>query len=77
MSQSWKASSRTRPSACRRISRRWRAKAALPDLGWHYLSNATLFYVACFVLCDLCRLKDHHSLPCCSPLLKKKTALDK
>ena len=51
------------------------------NIGWHYLSNATLSNAASFVLCVFCRVKDHHKLLHYSPRLKniciRQVMLDK
>ena len=39
--------------------------------GWHYLSNAACLMPATFVLCVLCRVKDHHKLLHVLPPSKK------
>ena len=51
-----------------------------PHLGWHYLSNATCL-IRPHLFCVFRRVKDHHTLPEYSPLLKntcvRQVVLDK
>ena len=53
-----------------RRSRR-RAPEIRAQVGWHYLSNATLSNTASFVLCVFRGVKDHHNLQPYVPLLRK------